>query len=214
MGGEAVSWPVTHPPSWSGSTRPSIRRASARRTDIFAPADAGVMGRRLKAADEKFICIFNDIKIFHQTIFPFLNSFLYWADDFGPAHAPYLSCHLGGACTRAETAAAGKGVRKFGKTGEQFCCRPFRRSSKSEAGRSEPRQPQGRRRAAEEPQRDASRPALLRIPGEAQKASHAHCRCTQASREDPGARQGAQRRNARARAALATGVPGCEGRAR
>jgi hypothetical protein len=214
MGGEAVSWPVTHPPSWPGSTRPSIRRAPARRRGILAPADAVVMGRRLKAADDKFVRIFNDIKIFRQTIFPYQNSFLYWADDRGPAHTPHLSRHLGGACARAETAAGGTGTRKFGKTGEQFCCRPVRRSSKSEAGSSEPRQPQGRRREAEEPQRDASRPAFLRIPGEAQKASHAHCRCTQASREDPGARQGAQRRNARARAALATGVPGCEGRAR
>jgi hypothetical protein len=133
--------------SWPGLTRPPIRSASARRGDSSVPAGTGTMDGRLEAAHDGISCDFNDIKIYIAIVFLFQNSYLYKTDDLERPHAPHLSRRRGG--TRACAQGRECETQKSGKNDEQFCCR-----------RSVPRQSQGRRRAAGQPQRLALRQAL------------------------------------------------------
>ena len=143
-----MSAPPTHLPSWPGSTRPPIRRASARRKTesrgaaefaeqgsdlprsprlrvpkiLFAPADAGAMGSRDEPGHDECLCDFNGIKFFFQTIFPLQNSFLYWSNDLDSVHSPHLSRHRGGARACADALAEKRESRNTEKFDKQFYC--------------------------------------------------------------------------------------------
>jgi hypothetical protein len=187
-------------------TRPTIRRASARRKELLASADAGVLRWRselgaLKAAYDGLVFIFNHIKIYTEIIFPSENLYLYGVDDFEGPHSPRLPRHCGGAFARAETAAAQGGTRKSRKNAEQLCCR-----------RPELRQSQGRRRPAWQPQCAAPRPAFEGLSGTTQSGPQVAGRRARTAHQDLGSHPGHE--STSARTALASGICGCEGRTR
>ena len=193
--------------SWGALSRPSIALASASAARSSGRADARRMGSRVKPGHDEFGCVFNHLKFFSQTLFPIQYSFLYRSDELDRPHAPDFFRNCGGAFARAE---AGRGARKTRKCDEQFCCRS------ASAGLPGQWQSQGSGRADGKPQRAAPRLAL----GSASRTAKA-CSPPDRPRERPvpaDARNradvpGAARRPTRARAALATGGSGCEGRA-
>ena len=72
---------------------------------------------------DEIVRLFNGLKFFSQTLFPFLILFLYRADGPQRPHAPRFARHRGGAFARATESAGGRGLREKRKTDEQFCCR-------------------------------------------------------------------------------------------
>ena len=155
----------------------------------------------------KKISIFNHIKFFSQTLFPIQNSFLYRSDELDHPRAPDFSRHCGGAFARAE---AGRGARKTRKSDEQFCCRS------ASAGLPGQWQSQGSGRADGNPQRAAPQLALGRASRTAKACSppdRPRERAVPADARNRSDVPGAARGPTRARAALATGGSGCEGRA-
>ena len=153
---------------YPGPTGPSARWVPVR------ARCASLAGMTRRHRPEKF-SIFNHIKIYVATIFPFQNSYLYGVDDLERPHAPHFSRHCGGARAWASAGARGRGPRKIEKFDEQFCC-----------GRAGRRQSKRRRRPAGQPPRATSRHALCRAQGQTRPTAYADPKCTFALRADEG----------------------------